>query len=389
VALNLPGERSVRKTRFFVDAAALVDSHLSGVGHATYHVVEALSRDEAFTQTHKIILVVHYRSRARLSRWNFSPAVVPRSIPLPGRVLNWLLKHNALPWMDLFLGRGVYLFPNFRNWPLLCSRSITYIHDVAFARHPETVEPKNLAYLRRNVARWIGRTTTVVTVSNASKKEIVEEFGIDPSKIVVARNGVDRTRYRRSDAQRIEATKRNLGIAGEYIIYVGNIEPRKNLVRLIGAYRSLPKSLADKYQLVMVGSGGWLNGGITDAISAAQHDGYRIVRPSRFVEDTEIVDLYSGARCVVLPSFHEGFGMPVLEALACGTRVVASDLGSIREAGGELVTYCDPLSVESIADALRRTIESEPAEDFQPRAREHVANHSWDQTADIIKQLVM
>lgn len=377
----------IRKTRFFVDAAPLVDSHLSGVGHATHQVVEALSRDAAFTETHRIILVVHYRSKARLSRWNFNPAVVPRSIPVPGRVLNWLLKHNALPWMDLFLGRGVYLFPNFRNWPLLNSRSLTYIHDVAFARHPETVEPNNLAYLRRNVARWIARTTKVVTVSSASKREIVEEFGVDPSKVVVAHNGVDRTRYRRSDPQRVEATKRDLGVPGEYIIYVGNIEPRKNLVRLIDAYKSLPKSLTDKYQLVLVGGGGWLNGEITDAIANARHDGFGIVRPSRFVEDAEVVDLYSGARCAVLPSFHEGFGLPVLEALACGTRVVAADLGSIHEAGGDVVTYCDPFSVASIAAALRQNLEADPPEDFQLRAQKHVEQHSWQRTADIIKQL--
>jgi len=379
----------MRKIRFFVDAAPLVDNHLSGVGHATYHVVEELSRDREFTETHKIILIVSFGTKARLSRWNFNSAVVPRSIPLPGRVLNWFLKNNALPWLDLFLGRGVYLFPNFRNWPLLFSRSITYIHDVAFALYPETVEPRNLAYLRKNVAKWIKRTTKVVTVSYTSKKEIVEEFGVDPAKIVVAHNGVDRTRYQRSTTQRIEATKRNLGIAGEYIIYVGNIEPRKNLTRLIDAYKSLPKSLTIKYQLVLVGSGGWLNEKIIDAIGHAQYDGYRIIRPLRFVEDAEIADLYSGARCAVLPSFHEGFGMPVLEALACGTRVVAADVGSIREAGGDVVTYCDPFDVESIASALKQTVETEPAEDFQSRAMLHVERHSWQQTAEIVKQLVL
>lgn len=378
-----------RKTRLFVDASPLVDDHLSGVGHATYHLVKELSQDRAFTDTHEIVLVVSFGTTAQLTKWGFNTAVVPRSIPLPGRLSNWLIKHDSLPWMDLLLGGGVFLFPNFRNWPLLYSRSFTYIHDVAFALHPETVEPRNLAYLRRHVAGWVKRTTKIVTVSNASKKEMAEEFGVDPAKIVVARNGVDRTRYKRSDAQHIEATKRNLGIAGEYILYVGNIEPRKNLVRLIDAYKSLPKSLTDKYQLVMVGSGGWLNEKIIDAIAHAQYDGYRIVRPLRFVEDAEVVDLYSGARCAVLPSFHEGFGMPVLEALACGTRVAAADLESIREAGGDVVTYCDPLSVASIATALQRTLETEPDEDFQSRAQKHVANHSWRQTAEIIKQLVL
>lgn len=377
-----------RKTTLFIDASPLVDSHLSGVGHATFHLVEELSRDTTFTQGHSIILVVPSGTKKRLVHWNFNAAVVPRSIAIPGRAWNWMLKNDTLPWMDLFLGRGVYLFPNFRNWPLLFSRSFTYIHDVAFARFPETVEPANLAYLRSNVASWLKRTTRVVTVSNASKTEITEEFGVDPRKIAVAHNGVDATRYKRSAARQIETTKRNLGIAGEYIIFVGNIEPRKNLMRLIDAYKCLPQCLTNKYQLVMVGSGGWLNAEIIDAIGHAQYDGYRIIRPLRFVEDAEIVDLYSGARCAVLPSFHEGFGMPVLEALACGTRVVASDLGSIREAGGDLVTYCDPLRVASIADALQQTLESEPAEDFQSRARQHAENHSWRQTASIIKQLV-
>ncbi len=377
-----------QKTRLFVDAAPLVDNHLSGVGHATYHVVEELSRDNGFTGNHVIVLLVPIGTKARLSRWDFNAAVVPRAIPLPGRVLNWLLKNNLLPWLDLLLGGGVYLFPNFRNWPLLYSRSLTYIHDVAFVRHPETVEPRNLAHLSRNVARWINRATTIVTVSNASKREIAEEFGVDPSKITVARNGVDRTRYRRSDARSIETTKRSLGIAGEYIIFVGNIEPRKNLLRLIEAYTSLPRSLTDTYQLVVVGSGGWLNEGIVDAISRARDEGYRITRPEGYVEDEAIVDLYSGARCAVLPSLHEGFGMPVLEALACGTRVVASNLAAIREAGGDVVTYCDPLSVGSIAEALKRTVETEPADDFQSRAREHVENRSWRQTAEIIRQLV-
>lgn len=376
------------KKRFFVDAAPLVDDHLSGVGHATYHLVEELSRDREFTETHAIVLVVPLKARKRLSRWGFNPAVASRSIPLPGRVLGRLTRHHLLPWMDLLLGRGVYLFPNFRNWPLLRSRSITYIHDVAFARHPETVEPPNLAYLTGNVPRWIERTTWVVTVSNTAKREIAEEFRVDPARIAVAYNGVDRARYRRSDAQSVESTKRALGIAGEYILFVGNIEPRKNLLRLIAAYRSLPAALTDRYGLVLVGGGGWLNAGILDAVAAAQRDGYRIVRPGRFVEDPEVVDLYSGARCVALPSLHEGFGLPVLEALACGTRVVAADIGSIREAGGDLVRYCDPSSVESIAAALRHTVEAEPAEDFATRAGQHVAGFTWSRSAGVIKRLI-
>jgi len=377
-----------RKSSFFVEAGALVDDHLSGVGHATYHLVKELSRDVAFTEKHTIVLLVPPKTVARLAKWNFNKAIVPHAIPIPGRLLLWLMKHDALPWMDLLFGRGVYLFPNYKNWPFLFSRSLTYIHDVAFMRYPETVEPHNLAYLKKNVATWIGRSTKVITVSNASKKEITEEFAADPAKIVVAWNGVDRALYRRSDPRCSEATKRNLGIAGEYIIYVGNIEPRKNLIRLIDAYKSLPKSLTDRYRLVMVGSGGWLNEQIVDAIGHAQYDGYRIVRPLRFVEDYEIADLYSGARCAVLPSIHEGFGMTVLEALACDTRVVASDLPSIREAGGEVAVYCNPLSVASIAEALKRTVEAEPTEEFQSRARQHVEGHSWRRTADIIKQIV-
>ena len=123
-------------------------------------------------------------------------------------------------------------------------------------------------------------------------------------------------------------------------------------------------------------------------MAAAQRDGYRIVRPQRYLEDAEIADLYSGARCAVLPSLHEGFGMPLLEALACGTRVVAADIGALREAGGDLPAYCDPLQVESIADALRRTIESGSAGDFARAGAAHVAHFTWRRTAEIIKRLI-
>ena len=376
------------KKLLFVDAAPLVDTHLSGVGHATYHLVEELSRDEGFTETHAIALVAPAWSTQRLARWNFPPTVAARPIPLPGRVLGRLIRHHLLPPMDLLLGRGTYLFPNFRNWPLLFSPSLTYIHDVAFVRHPETVEPPNLAYLRRHVPGWVRRATWIITVSNTAKREIAEDLGVDPAKIVVAYNGVDRSLYRRSDPARIGETKRSLGIEGDYVLFVGNIEPRKNLLRLIEAYRSLPDALTRQCGLVLVGGGGWLNDRILDAVAAAQRDGYRIVRPQRYIEDAEVADLYSGARCAVIPSLHEGFGMPALEALACGTRVVAADIGALREAGGDVAIYRDPLSVESIADALRSTIETEPAEDFARRAEEHVARFTWRRTADVIKELI-
>lgn len=374
--------------KFFVDAVPLVDTHLSGIGHATYHLVDELARDAAFTATHDLRLIVPVWLRERVARWHLPPAVRVQAIPLPGRVLGRLIRHNLLPPMDLVLGRGTYLFPNYRNWPLLLSPSITCVYDVVYLRHPETVEPPNLAFLSRNMPTWVGRATRIVTISNTAKREIAEGLGVDPGKIVVAHLGVDRARYRRSEPQRIEDTKRRLGIDGDYVLFVGNIEPRKNLARLIEAYRRLPREVTGRCALVLVGGGGWLNAGILDAAAAARRDGYRVVRPERYVEDAEVVDLYSGARCAVLPSLYEGFGLPVLEALACGTRVVASDIGAVREAGGDVATYCDPLSVESIADALRRTIESEPPDDFARRAEAHVAHFTWRRTAEVIKGLI-
>ncbi|HEY5998037.1 MAG TPA: glycosyltransferase family 1 protein [bacterium] len=376
------------KKRLFVDAGPLIDPHLSGVGHATYHLIDELSRDEAFTAAHEIHLVAPAWLTTRLARWNFPATVAPERIPVPGRVLVRLIRYRVLPPMDLLLGRGAYLFTNFANWPLVFSPSITYIHDVAFVRHPGTVEPSNLRYLSRNVPTWVGRATWIVTVSETAKREIAEDLHVDPARIVVAYNGVDRALYRRSDPARVAATKAALGIEGEYVLFVGNIEPRKNLLRLVQAFRALPEALTRRCSLVLVGGGGWLNGPILEAIAAARRDGCRIVRPERYVEDAEVVDLYSGARCSVLPSLHEGFGMPLLEALACGTRVVAADIGALREAGGDLPVYCDPLSAESIAEALRRTIESEPAADFARRAEEHVARFTWARTAGVIKGLI-
>ena len=376
------------KKKLFVDAVPFFDAHLSGVGTLTYHLVEELSRDAAFTATHEIRLVAPAWLAQRLARWDFPPTVAVQPIPLPGRVLGRLIRHHLLPPMDLFLGRGAYIFPNFRNWPLLFSPSLTWIYDVAYVRHPDTVEPPNLEFLRRIMPACARRATWIITISDTAKREIAEDLGVDPAKIVVADLGVDRSLYRRSEPGRIAATKSSLGIEGDYVLFVGNIEPRKNLLRLIEAYRSLPEALTRQCGLVLVGGGGWRNEQILDAVAAARRDGYRIVRPQRYVEDVEVADLYSGARCAVLPSLHEGFGLPLLEALACGTPVVAADIGALHEAGGDLPAYCDPLSVESIADALRRTIESEPPEDFARRADAHVARFTWQRTAGVIKGLV-
>lgn len=369
------------KKKLFIEAAALTNKNLSGVGHVVLHLVYELSRNKQFTKDHKIVLIIPLHTHKTITRWSFNEHVKIRTLPLPGKILSGLMYFNLLPWVDLYFGRGTYLFPNFRNWRLLFSPSLTYIHDIAYLRHPETVEPRNQQYLAKRVPIWIKRTDKVITVSQSAKQEIVEDYNLEESKVVVAHNGVDTNVYAPQDAEKIEQTKRNLGIRGNYIFFVGNIEPRKNLERLVGAYRLLPKALRDSHSLVIVGGDGWLNEGINDAVAHAQYDGCKIIRPNRFVKDEEVVDLYAGATCLALPSIHEGFGMPVLEALACGTRVVASDIAPIREAGGKLVEYCDPLSEESIAAALKKVLQTEKGVSFEKQAISWAAQLSWVRAA--------
>jgi glycosyltransferase involved in cell wall biosynthesis len=350
-----------KRKKLFIEASAITELHMSGIGHSIVETITALSELDEFTKDYEIILLVSKDTKKNLKRWNFNPAVIKvKTIWLEKHILQILLKYGLLPPMDLFIGKGIYLFPNYKNWPLLYSRSITYIYDVAFAIFPETVQPKNLKMLQKNIPKWIKRTDFLVTISETSKKEIVKYLNVSPNKIGVVYCGVNSKEYYKRSQPDINKIKLKYKIDKDYILVVGNIEPRKNLNNLLDAYSKLPKLITNEYNLVLIGSGGWLNEDILSKIKLLQESGYSIIRPQTFVPDEDLPALYSGASLLAHAAIHEGFGIPPLQAMATETPIAVSDIGAIREVAGTSATYFNPNNQDSIRESLQRVLENSP-----------------------------
>lgn len=337
----------MERIRLYFDATPLINKHISGIGKVLLETLRALDTEQ-YAKKYDIYVFVPFDEVGKLRRFPFSYIRI-KSLPYPHKFHSLFSRMRLSPPIDLFLGKGIYVFENYRNWNLIRSKSITYIHDVAFKVHPEFVEQANLKYLNRYIDLWMSRTDRVVTVSQSSRNEIEQQLAVKDVAVVV--NAADNDMYRRDNLE-IEQVRNKWNIPSKYYIYFGNIEPRKNLVNTIKGFKSYIESSGSDAALVLIGGDGWRNEEIYAEIESARKTGVHIIKPTGYVPDEDIPALLSGAIALLQLSWHEGFGMSVLHALACGTPVLASDISALHEAAQnneKNVIFVDPTSVKEIA----------------------------------------
>jgi glycosyltransferase involved in cell wall biosynthesis len=315
--------------RIIVEADSIATDRMSGIGHATLEIIRELEKQ--ITSKDSLVLVVPFGKKSYLDKYYFKKANI-RSL-LPGyKYINYLLVRTSFPVpVDFFFGKGLYIFPNYKNWFVPRSFSLTFVHDVAYKIFPETIHPKNLVYLNKNMDRWLNRTTKIAAISQSSAKEISQYFPNYKNKIVNIPLGVNPTVFSRTPENETEKAKKKIGITGRYFIYVGNIEPRKNIDILLDAYKEYSDHEKDPAQLLIVGGGGWSNESTYDHMKTLQGEGYGIVKSPTYVNDDQLPALYSGANALVHVSLHEGFGLSVVQAQACGTPVILSKIPVLNE----------------------------------------------------------
>lgn len=368
-----------------VDAFPLVDTHFSGVGHYTLGIVrgfDELASEGKLTYS----LIVPRKWGGRLKKYEFSHYRTIVKSPIPNRIMRGFMKYHWKFPSDLLLGRGHYWFPSFLAWPTWIADSSVVVHDVTYLAVPECVDKGNREYLEQAVPFSIKNAKNLIAVSQFSKDEIVKYYDYPADKIYVAHPSVDRRHFYKRSAEEIHKVKSKYDIFSEnYILSVGNVEPRKNYGRLIDAYISLPREVTDKYPLVIVGAGGWNNEDVKRQIQKAKEDGYRIINPKQFVLDDDIPALYSGAQFFVFTPIYEGFGMPPLEAMACGTPVLASGVTSVPEAAGKGAVYVDPYSVDDIATKLSEMVQrtEQDRSQFDKQMKQHLESLNWRSSAEV------
>lgn len=348
----------------------------TGVGHALYDLTEALAALDAPDE-----FTAFYFSRRRIGLPFCHERFRERRVAFPpGRLLSLMWKRLSFPSVDSFLdGADVYHFPDFVARPVRRGKVIVTVHDLSFVRLPETVEPKNRAFLGRNVPRSLERADAVIAVSDFTRRELEDVFPQARGKVRVIHHGVRRLftsppRPRRTD----DAVP---GVPGRFVLAVGTVEPRKNLAVLLDAMdivRNRP-GLANT-RLVVVGRRGWLAGGLEERLAAEQHAGHLV--QLGYVTDEALRDLYHSAAALAFPTRYEGFGLPALEAMACGLPVLCSNTASLPEVVGDSALLVEEPTPGSFADALVRVLTDEAlAAGLRERGLARAATFTWERAA--------
>jgi len=370
-----------KKLKIFIDGEVLTMPHFSGVGHYTLELVRALDRQLESQRDITVYLGVYFKHIKRAQSFNLKHIkIVPTPFSL--RISNGLKIRNKQPPLDLIFGKRVYLFPNFSSWPLARSKSLSIVYDLSYEKYPQYAEPRNQAFLSSEVKKTAQRSSRILTISENSKKEIADFYDVPLNSIDVLYPAVDTSLFYRRGAAEIAKVMKRYRLEENYILFVGNIEPRKNLKNLLLAYEKMNEGTKRKHPLVLVGAKGWQDEEIHAIIQRLTKKGDRVIQPSEYVVDENLPALYSGAALFVYPSMYEGFGIPPLEAMACGVPVISSDNSSLPEAVGNAGILVDALSVTGIAKAIESTLsDTRLQKKLLKRGPAQVAKFSWDDSA--------
>lgn len=361
------------RLRIGFDASRLEVAQRTGTEHYTWELLAAMARID--------------RQNEYLLYCNRRPGTLP---PLPP---NYLLRPLRFPrlWTHLRLSTEMawrapdVLFVPAHVLPVWSPRrSVVTIHDLGYLHYPAAHPLSRRLYLRLST-RWNAwRATHIIADSEATQRDIVKYCQVPQEKVTVAYLGVDKRFTPIHAPSELDEVLQRYRIAAPYLLYVGTIQPRKNLIRLIEAWAMYLKSAqarnSQRPLLVIAGKRGWLTEQIerrADELGIAEQ-----VHFTGYVAGADLPALLSGALGFLLPSLYEGFGLPILEAQACGVPVLTSTASSLPEVAGDAAIFVDPLTTASIADGIARLLDDATLrEQLRSRGLAHAAAWTWERTA--------
>lgn len=367
------------------EASPLVNNAKTGIGYCESGQVTEISKAHSGTDRIKFeffSLRNHDRKLARIEPYLMDNCEINMS-RFSGFVYKAVSTFIPLPY-SWFFGKGsdITHFFNYIVPPFVHGKKVVTIHDMVYKAFPETMNSKTRILLNLAMNKSMKRADVVVTDSEFSRSEIIKYFPQYRDKVEVVPCGVDCDMFKPiQDRSIIEKVKANHNIKGKYFLYLGTLEPRKNLTRLVKAYEILSRRKEDCPLLVLAGGKGWLYDEIFEEVNKSGL-GDKVIF-TQYIPGEEICPLMNGAEAFVFPSLYEGFGMPPLEAMACGTPVIVSGSASLPEVVGDCGLIVDAYSEESIADAMGKIADNEElrkqlSEKGIIRAREF----SWKKSAE-------
>ena len=305
-----------------------------------------------------------------------------RHVPIPYKLLTVAWHRLRLPVpAELFTGPVDLLHsPDFVLPPLRKAAGLITVHDLAFLRVPECADPRLRDYLTKAVSRSVDRADHILADSQSTQNDLVELMRVSADRISVVPAGVEDRFHPDLPEDELSRVRSAYGLDEPFILSLGTIEPRKNHPRLIRSHALLRQRYPAAPALVIAGGPGWL---YEETLEAARQAGPHSVRLLGFVADQDLPALYASARLFVFPSLYEGFGLPPLEAMACGTPVVCSNRPSLPEIVGDAALITDAEDTEGLASAMQRLLEDEILrEQLIRRGLRRAECYSWEQAGE-------
>lgn len=337
-----------------------------GIGRFAYELMQALYRAKT---KHDFVTFIPNAKNADLpparKGWEY------RIVPNKG-LWTFFALPNALKreHCDVVFSPTHYI-PLVSRFPRVCA-----IMDLSYLYFPSFFTPKDLLQLRLGTYYAVKKSKKIITISTFSKEQIVQYYHVDPKSITVAYPGYDHAIFKRSITPHvIRATQQRYNSGNNYILFTGTLQPRKNIVRLLEAFAQVKNRTL---KLLIIGKKGWLYEEIFEKIKELHLADAAVW--TDFVPDHDVAALMRGAKCLVLPSLYEGFGIPVIEAMACGTPVVVSNVSSLPEIAKDAGILIDPYNSTSIANGINRVLAYTPSQKdtMVQKGYKHLQQFSWD-----------
>ncbi|MGB9879548.1 MAG: glycosyltransferase family 4 protein [Anaerolineae bacterium] len=341
-------------------------------------------------------LLTHYGQNYRFGFFynGAGPAAITSVLPdLPPGVPVRTVRAGYKPWrMAVWLGQLAHigfnrLIPDAELYhatehllmPLHDIPSVLTVHDLVYHLFPAYHKRLNYWFLNNAMPLFVRRASALITISESSKRDLMRIYGVPEEKITVVYEAAAPI-FRPATPEQIAEVKARYGLPERYLLALGTIEPRKNLIRLVGALRLL-RQKDPKLALVIVGSAGWLYQDFFQMLEKL--DDPKAVLLSGYVPDEDLPAVISGAEAYVLASLYEGFGLPILEAMACGTPVVCSNTSSMPELGGDAARYFDPQDTFDMVAAIGAVLEdADLRAEMRKKGLAQAARFSWQRAAE-------
>jgi glycosyltransferase involved in cell wall biosynthesis len=362
--------------RIAVNTRFLIPDKLEGIGWFTYETMKRITRDHP---EHEFIFLF---DRQFDEQFIFSTNITPVVVNPPARhpLLWYYWFEFALPKVLKKTQADIFISPD-GNLSLRSKvKTMLVIHDLAFEHFRDQIPRSAHLFLKRYTPKYAQKADRIATVSQYSKDDICKQYDIFPDKIDVVYNGANEL-FQPLDASQKQAVKDRYSHGSDYFIYVGSIHPRKNVDGLLQAFDDFKKSRNNNVRLLIAGRKAWQTKTTEQIIEKMHHKSDVIFTGHLNIK--ELVRCVGGALAMVYPSYFEGFGIPIVEAMYCDVPVITSNTSSMPEVGGEAALIIDPYSTDSIKNAMLQLHEDARFRSaLIEKGRNHRNRFSWDRTAE-------